>query len=445
MIEGEGGLLDRPLREVSIEELSQLFLGASKTPDQWMVGAEIEVFSFHRKTLKPGIHAELREVIKDLGARLDMAHQYEVNGELIGLHGGGQAVSLEPGGQFEFASSPHRSLKALRTQMTSFADVLRELGNQHGLGFWAMGHQPFVDRDTAPVMPKPRYDIMRAYLPQHGARALDMMHLTGSVQCTVDFLDNKNLADKVRTAVKVSPYLSALVAASPLTNGKPNGFHSLRYQIWLETDDARCGIWPEMVDEKGLTAERYVERTLNTPVMFFMREGGFKAVEPKTLANYAKEGFEGSEVTVSDYLDHLTTFFPEVRPKGYVELRGADCMRVPEAVAIAGFWRAVLDNEEVRQEIDSRLSAMDYAAIRTLQPLVATQGLGADSASGPVKELIHWIMKTAYQGMKAGAPDCAECLEPLLERAENGRSPSMEILERWEKMGPEEALSIIEL
>jgi len=271
------------------------------------------------------------------------------------------------------------------------------------------------------------------------------MHLTGSVQCTVDFQSEQNLVDKVRTAARVTPFLSALVAASPFSDGKKNGFHSVRYQIWLETDDERCGIWPEMLDAEGFRMHRYVERTFRAPPMFFMRDGHYVAAEDKPFGQYVQDGFQGTPLTVRDYLDHLTTFFPEIRTKAYVELRGADCVLPAEAVAIAGFWRGILDEENTRRAVEERLSAMDYAAVRALQPQVAKIGLDAQSPVGPVREVIEWLVDAAYQRLDKSAPDCAECVLPLVERAKRGRSPAEEMLEAYEQGGIEKALEIVRL
>ncbi|MEM7675036.1 MAG: glutamate-cysteine ligase family protein, partial [Myxococcota bacterium] len=352
---------------------------------------------------------------------------HEANGALVGLKGDGQSVSLEPGGQLEFASRPHRSLKKLRQELFDYMDDLKAAAGDN-LGFWAIGQQPFVDRHTAPKMPKPRYDLMRRFFGQRGRRALDMMHLTGSVQCTVDFLDERNLVNKVRTAVKASPFLTALVAASPFSSGRANGFKSVRYQIWLETDEHRSGIWPEMLDEEGLTVRRYIERAMTAAPVFFIRDGKYLAPDLKPFAHFRDEGFAGTDVTVADFLDHLTTFFPEVRAKGYVEMRGADCLPPAWAVAIAGFWRALLDDEECRQEVDDRLRAMDFEALRALQPEIATRGLEADSPAGPVVEVARWLSRRAYDRLAKSAPDCAECVLPLVEQAQKGMSPADEML-----------------
>lgn len=443
--EEERALLSRPVLEAAPEQLDRLFLSAAKPETQWFLGMELELLSLRLADDAPATHDELAQVIAALGAARSMEEVRESNGALVGLEGDGQIISLEPGGQLEFASSPHRSLQKMRREVLDYTDALRAAGDARGIAFLAMGQQPFVTRDTAPKMPKPRYEMMRRYLAPRGARAMDMMHLTGSVQCTVDFQSEKNLVDKVRTAARASPFLSALVAASPFTAGKPNGFKTVRYQIWLETDDERCGLWPEMFDAEGLRPRRYVERAMKAAPMFFMRDGKFVPADDKPFAAYAKEGFEGTPVTVSDLLDHLTTFFPEIRTKGYVELRGADCVLPEEAVAIGGFWRGILDDEDARAEVDERLAAIDYAAARALQPKIATLGLEADSPAGPVADVVEWLVQRAHARLAKSAPDCAECVMPLVERAARRKSPADEMLARAAATSVRDALTIVRI
>ena len=437
-------LLAKPLKDAGADELENLFLGAAKPDTQWYVGLELEVLGFERETALPVGHAQLSEVLARLGEARSMQREHEANGALVGLNGDGQAVSLEPGGQLEFASRPHRALKKLRQELFDYVADLKAAAGP-SIGFWAVGQQPFVDRDTAPKMPKPRYDMMRRYFSQRGARALDMMHLTGSVQCTVDFLDERNLTDKVRTAVRASPFLTALVAASPFSSGRPNGFKSVRYQIWLETDAHRAGIWPEMLDEEGMTVRRIIARALEAPPVFFIRGDAYCGAEHKPFAHFRDTGFEGTDVTVADFLDHLTTFFPEIRAKGYVEMRGADCLPPVWAVAIAGFWRALLDDEACRREVDDRLRMMDFEALRTLQPKIAVQALDADSPAGPVREVAKWLAERAHERLLASAPDCADCVMPLVEQAHKGVCPADEMLAAAAKTSVEDALKPYEL
>lgn len=438
-------LLSRPLREVQRDELVQLFLSASKPKTQWFLGVEIELFSFDRATRLPAEHGTISKILENLQSATGMEPERELSGALVGLKGKGPIISLEPGGQLEYASAPDPSLRRVRDGILEYCAQLKAAAAPENVGFWALGHQPFVDRDTSPKMPKPRYERMRDYLGHSGTRGLDMMHLTGSVQCAVDFTGEQNLVDKVRTASRVSPFLSALAAASPFSNGKINGFRSMRYQIWLDTDDERAGIWPEMVDAEGLSPNRYLDRAFRTRPMFFIREGRYLPADNKPFAHYAAEGFQGTTVTVADLLDHLTTFFPEVRVKSYVELRGADCLTPEKSAAIAGFWRGILDHEPTRQEVEARLSKMGWAELRALQPAVAKVGLDADSPVGKVRDIIRWLVELSYRRLANDMPDCSNCVVPLLEQAQSGRSPADELLEVAEKSSIEEALELVEI
>jgi glutamate--cysteine ligase len=438
-------LLSRPVKETSRDDLVQLFLSAAKPETQWFLGVEIELFSFDRKTNLPAEHSTISKILEHLGDATGMTQERELNGALVGLKGKGPIISLEPGGQLEYASAPDTSLRRVRQGILDYCGQLKTAGDKENVGFWALGHQPFVDRHTSPKMPKARYERMREYLGKSGTRGLDMMHLTGSVQCAVDFTSEQNLVDKVRTATKISPFLSALVAASPFSNGKPNGYQSMRYEIWLDTDNERSGIWPEMVDDVGLTPSRYLDKAFRTRPMFIIRDGKYLGTDDKPFAWFVENGFEGTTITVADLLDHLTSFFPEVRTKAYVELRGADCLPPKKAAALAGFWRGILDHEPTRKAADERLAKMGYAELKALQPQVSKIGLRADSPAGPVVEVIRDLVDMSYQRMQRDLSDCAECISPLVEQAHSGRSPADELLEVAERSSILEALKLCEI
>jgi glutamate--cysteine ligase len=429
-----GDILSRPLIETPLEELVDLFLANAKQPSDWMIGLELELFLIDRASRRPVEHAELETLLNALGNKRHMTKEREAKGPLVGLRGQGTQVSLEPGGQLEFATKPHFRLKAMHDSLSGYIADLKEIVDSQGIDIWALGYQPFETRETIPRMPKARYDLMRQYFSLFGGpRALDMMHLTCSVQCAVDFSDERSLQEKVRTAALASPFITALVAASPFTEGKPNGFKSLRYQVWLETADDRSGLWPEMVDGEGLTARRYLERALSTRALFFIRGDRYQLAEPKPYLEIAKTGFHGTDVTVADFLDHLTTLFPEVRPKGYVELRGADCLKPDDAVAVAGVWRGLLDYEATCRSVAQRLAPLTYADLRQLQRDVARFGLDAKSPIGSVREIAKWLVDAAHRTLAESTRDCSQCVEPLVERAQRGRSPADDMLEIAEK------------
>lgn len=440
-----GDLLLRPLAQTSTEELTRLFEKGAKAVDQWMIGVEIELIPLAINAPAAIEHPTLAKIFESLGKYRAMDPEYDETGALVGLKGLGHYLSLEPGGQTEIATKPYRKLRDLKHAITTLTSDLAASGREQGVRFIAIGHHPYADRNTVPKMPKARYDTMRAYLPARGSRGLDMMHLTGSVQCATDFSDEANMVEKIRTAARISPFLTALVSASPFSSGALNGLKTMRYEIWRDVDGPRCGIWPEMVDAEGLTFARYVEHALNVPAMFFRRDNRYSVAEPRPYRSYAVSGFDGTTVTVGDFVDHLTTMFPEIRTKSYVELRGADCVMPAEAVAIAGFWRALLDGDDTRRSVEARLAPLKHADLLTLQRDVARLGLDAPSPIGPVREVAAWLARTAYEHLRDGTPDCAECMMPLVERSERGRSPADDLIEAHKSGGIEAALATVTL
>lgn len=437
--------LARPLRETSVEALAELFTSGAKPRDRWMIGLEIELLPFLQANDGPVEHPTLARVLDHLISDRSLSPEHESSGLLVGAKGNGIVISLEPGGQIEYASRPYRKLKDLRLELETFSDAMKASGAREGVGFWAMGHQPYVDRNTAAKMPKARYDLMRRYMPTRGTRGLDMMHLTGSVQCAVDYSDEESMTNKVRTAARATPFFSALTASAPFVGGRIGEHVSERYEIWRDTDNTRSGLWPEMLDERGLTFVRYVERALSTPAMFFLRDDAYRMPEARPFAHFAQHGFEGTVVTVSDFIDHLTSLFPEIRIKSYIELRGADCAPPREATAIAAFWRGLLDIEASRLEADERISALSFADVVTLQAEVARVGLEAVSPIGSARRVVKELVDLAYRGLSQAAPDCAECMLPLVERAERGQSLADEMIERARSSSIAEALRLVEI
>lgn len=440
-----GEALSRPVASASVDELVSLFASGAKAEDDWRLGLEIEVTPF---LLADPTKALDLDVLIDVLDRLAEVGGFSVERDgrtPIALRRAGEIVTVEPGGQVELATKPYKKLKELLDALNGYAAQLASVGREHGVGFWAIGRHPFLTADTTMKLPKNRYLAMRKYMAGRGSRALDMMHLTGSVQCAVDFSDEANMVAKIRTAAKASPFVSALAASSPFSLGRPNGLRSDRMDVWRHTDDSRSGLWPEMFDDEGLTIRRYITRALEVPAMFFVRGGQYHAAEARAFSSYGHSGFEGTEVTVADFVDHLTSLFPEIRIKSYLELRGADCLPPPEAIALAGIWRAILDDEPTRRRIDERLERIDYASAVALQPLIARIGLSAMSPAGPVHEVVEDIVRAAHERFLPVSAECASCVVPLLERAKEGRTISDELLIAEQERGILSALELVEL
>ena len=316
---------NNPAIENKVQLMEFLASGIKPVAD-WRIGIEHEKFCFDLETKAPlpyqgkkGIKAVL-EGFQKFGWK-----GIKEQGKLIALEKDGASVTLEPAGQLELSGAPLETIHQTCDEVTFHLYQAKEIGNVLGVGFIGLGFHPTMSREEAPAMPKARYEIMRNYMPQVGALGLDMMLRTTTVQVNLDFGSEADMVKKFRVGLALQPLATALFANSPFSEGKPNGFKSYRSHIWLDTDPARTGMLP-FVFEDGFGFERYVDYVLDVPMYFVYRDGYINAAG-QSFRDFMKGelgAYPGHKPKMSDWTDHLTTVFPEVRLKTYLEMRGAD-------------------------------------------------------------------------------------------------------------------------
>src|SRR5438067_4133461 len=223
--------------------------GAGRPLDRWLIGVEHEKIGVRGPRFEAvpyhgpdGIRALLDAIARSAGGA---QHRHKENGQPIALLSKDASVTLEPGGQLELSGAPARSLREISKEITDHLAEVRK--DSKGIHWLAAGYRPFGTRDEVPWMPKGRYAAMKSSLGPRGRLALDMMLMTATVQANLDWSDEQDLAEKVRTATAVSPIVSAIFANSPLVNGRESGYLDYRYQVWRETDDARSGLLEQML------------------------------------------------------------------------------------------------------------------------------------------------------------------------------------------------------
>jgi glutamate--cysteine ligase len=302
----------------------------------------------------------------------------------------------------------------------------------------SLGANPLHDVDEIPRIPKQRYAVMRRYLPAKGELAMHMMHLTATVQANLDYASEADMAAKMRTAMGVSPLVSALFANSSLYLGKPSGFVSRRVHIWRYVDPDRCGLLP-FVFEPDFGYARYVEWALDVPVIFVLRGGRYRPTGGTSFRRLLAEGFEGSPATLQDWNLHLTTLFPEVRLKQFLEVRGADAVPPGLICALPALWKGLLYDEGAREAAWRLVASWSFAEREASLDAVARRGLRAEVAGRPVLGLARELVAIAREGLarigdgSGEEPDERRFLLPLEEVVERGRSPGEEVLLRWER------------
>jgi len=377
-----------------------------KPASEWTVGTEHEKFGFRRDDLTPppyephGIKAMLDGMQGQGGWQ-----SIEDAGNLIGLKGAGGSISLEPAGQFELSGGTLADLHQTKAEMDQhFADVA-EIGDRLGLGFAPLGFHPFATRAQMPWMPKGRYKIMRAYMPKMGHLGLDMMQRTCTVQVNLDFASETDMVRKLRASMLLQPVATALFANSPFTEGKPNGYLSFRAQVWNDTDPDRTGM-PAAFFEPGFGFERYAEWLLDMPMYFIHRDGRYIDLAGKSFRAYLDgklPELPGQRPTMSDFTDHVTTAFTDVRIKRFLEMRGADAGRPEMMLAQSAFWVGLLYDAaalEAALKLASVRPWQEYAALRNVVP---RQGLGAPWGSGTLRDLAGELVTIAAEGLRARA------------------------------------------
>jgi glutamate--cysteine ligase len=430
----------------SRDDLVAWIAAGSKPAQDWRIGTEHEKFLFHVDTHKPvpyeggrGVRALMQSLIDRFGWLPVMEGENIIaltrpNGEP------GGTVSLEPGGQFELSGEPLRSVHEVAVETQIHLDQCLKVGSPLGIGFLGVGFAPDWTLAEVPRMPKQRYRVMTNYMPKVGTRGLDMMYRTCTIQVNLDFADEADMVQKLRVSLALQPVATAIFACSPFTEGKRNGFLSMRSEAWRDTDRARTGMLP-FVFEPGMGFERYADYALDVPMYFVYRDGRYIDTSGASFRDFLAgrlEQLPGERPTLDDWSDHLTTLFPEVRMKRFLEMRGADGGRWRRICAVPAFWTGLLYD---RVSLDAAWDLVrDWSAEerQTLRDEVPRTGLNTPFRGARVLEVARAALAIARAGLaRRGLRDAQDkdetrFLEPVEAILRDGLSPAQEMLARYD-------------
>jgi glutamate--cysteine ligase len=427
----------------SRNELVAWIAAGEKPPDRFRVGTEHEKFAFilngHAPVPYNGTHS-IRALLE--GMQLLLGWEPIMEGpNIIGLWDvtGGGAITLEPGGQFELSGAPVATVHRTCSELMAHLAQVREVAAPLGIGFLGLGMTPVWKRGDMPVMPKGRYRIMTDYMPRVGRLGLDMMYRTCTVQANLDFSSEADMVKKLRVGLALQPVATALFANSPFTEGKPNGFLSFRSEIWRDTDNDRSGMIP-WAFEPGMGYERWTEYALDVPMYFVKRGNRYIDVAGRSFRDFMAgklTELPGERATVADWANHLSTIFPEVRLKRYLEMRGADAGPWGRLPSLTAFWVGLLyDNDcldaawdivkdwtaEERQKLRDDVPRLGFRAIiRNRDLLSITREALALSRAGLARR----------RNFDPYGADETRYLKPLDEFAERGETPAEELLQKF--------------
>jgi glutamate--cysteine ligase len=423
------------------EQLAEPMAAGEKPRERWRIGTEHEklvyrVADHHAPSYdEPDGIRDLLLALEDYGWK-----PVEEGGKVIALSGTDGAISLEPAGQLELSGAPLENLHETCAETGRHLSQVKAIGERTGTAFLGLGMWPDKTREELPIMPKGRYDIMLRHMPRVGSLGLDMMLRTCTIQTNLDYASEADMVQKFRVSLALQPLATALFANSPFTEGKPNGFLSYRSHIWSDTDPHRTGMLP-FVFEDGFGYERYVAYMLDVPMYFVFRDGKYIDAAGQSFRDFLAgklPALPGERPRLSDWTDHLSTAFPEVRLKSFLEMRGADGGPWNRICALPALWVGLLYDQTALDAAWDLVKDWDMAGREELRGAVPKLGLDAPlPGGGTLKDIAPEVLSIARAGLTARARLNASgdnetgYLAPLDEIVASGKVPAQRLLDKY--------------
>ncbi len=435
--------------EARIESRDQLVApmqAGEKPSSRWRIGTEHEKLVYKTDDHRAPAYAEpggIRDIL--LAMRQFGWQPVEEAGpdgkvDVIAMSGADGTISLEPAGQLELSGAAVETLHQTCAETGRHLTQVKTVGEDCGVGFLGLGMWPDKARDELPVMPKQRYAIMMRHMPKVGSLGLDMMLRTCTIQVNLDYSSEADMAKKFRTGLALQPLATALFANSPFTEGKPNGYLSYRSHIWSDTDPHRTGMLP-FVFEDGFGYERYVDYMLDVPMYFVFRDGKYIDAAGQSFRDFLKgelPALPGELPTESDWWDHLSTAFPEVRLKSFLEMRGADGGPWNRICALPALWVGLLYDDTALDAAWDLVKHWSMDERETLRNAVPAQALDAAiPGGGKLRDLAREVLDIAHAGLVARGrlnsmgDNETGFLNPLRQIVESGKVPAQILLDKY--------------
>jgi glutamate--cysteine ligase len=425
----------------SRDDLLSVFQGGEKPRESWRIGTEHEKFVYrlsdHRAPSweEPGGIRDLLLGLTEFGWQ-----PVEEGGKVIALTGVDGTISLEPAGQLELSGAPLRDLHESCAESGRHLEQVKAVGDRLGLGFLGLGMWPDKARSDLPIMPKGRYGIMLRHMPKVGNLGLDMMLRTCTIQVNLDYSSEADMVKKFRVGLALQPVATALFANSPFTEGKPNGYKSFRSHIWEDTDPSRTGMLPFVFDD-GFGYERYCDYALDVPMYFVFRDGEYIDVAGQSFRDFIDgrlPALPGEKPTIADWTDHLSTAFPEVRLKSFLEMRGADGGRWGRICALPALWVGLLYSDSALNAAWDLCKHWSIDEREELRHAVPREALDAPvPGGGTVHDLAKQVLEIAAHGLteraelNAAGDNEGGFLDPLRDVVASGKTFADRLLDRY--------------
>ena len=431
---------ESPLIESRADLIAE-FSGGEKPRENWRIGTEHEKFVYRRGDHRAPSYDEPGG-IRDLFHGLTQFGWQPVreDGNVIALSGPDGTISLEPAGQFELSGAALQNLHQTCSEAARHLGQCKMIGDKLGLGFLGTGMWPDKARSDLPVMPKGRYAIMLNYMPKVGSLGLDMMLRTCTIQTNLDYGSEADMVKKFRVGLALQPVATALFANSPFTERKPNGYKSFRSHIWEDTDPDRTGMLP-FAFEDGFGYERYCDYALDVPMYFVYRDGKYIDVAGESFRDFLDgklPQLPGEKPRRTDWTDHLSTAFPEVRLKSFLEMRGADGGRWSRICALPALWVGLLYEDaalDAAWDMVKHWTIEQREKLRHEVPKLALEAITPDGET--MQDFAARVLDVAAEGLtrraqlNSAGDNEGGFLDPLRDVVATGMTPADRLLARY--------------
>ncbi len=422
-------------------DLIESFEKSEKIPKKWRIGTEHEKIPFYKSNFgvvphegKKGIEAILALFVKEFGWS-----EVREQGKLTALSRNGASITLEPGGQFELSGKPLKNLHETCQEVDGHLKEARHVGDALDIGFLGIGFQPKWSLSAYQIMPKSRYHIMKNYMRQVGSLGHQMMFRSATVQVNLDYSDEADMRIKFRTALALQPFVTALFANSPFLEGRPSGFLSYRAYVWGDVDTDRTGMLPFVFDSE-FSYEHYVDYALDVPLYFVVRNNRYIDTSGESFRKFLKgelPQLKGEKPTLTDWNNHLSTLFPEVRMKSFLEMRGADSGPWKTLCALPAFWVGILYDSDVLQAVWDMVKDMTVYEREALRRTAPVLGLKAPYRNTEIGKILLKLIELAETGLKKRAihnimkQDETKYLWSLKEILRLQKTPAEKLLDQY--------------
>ncbi len=411
---------------LSLEDLLSWFSRGHREEKDFCLGLEYEMFLTNSKgaPLPYEGPSGVEELLAAFAERTGWKLKSEA-GRIFGLDGGdGRNLSLEPGAQVEFNSSPCASLVDLEREFQEMLGHFRALTEDSQVLFLGLGAHPVASPSEIKRIPKARYDILEPWLTEAGELGLWMMKATCGTQVNFDHSGPRDAAKKLRVALGLAPVLNALFANSSIRAGQPSGYASWRGHVWSKTDPSRCGWIPPCVQETS-SLEDYANWALDVPMLFIEREHGLVDMRGQRFREYWMSG----KATLEDWDLHLSTLFPEARLRPQIELRSIDGGCPLMALALCALVKGIFYSEQALDAAWALVSDWsDEERDRTWHEAHLHGLSGIAPCGNPLRKLANALLDKAEL-----SPEETPYLNPLKKILEGGYSEGELTLQLWEK------------